>query len=163
MPSTILSWITHSLTIFMHHVRNKASIVIGTAPKKKNKLPNPSESNKEQWNPTYAMLVVLSCLLAYDNIGVDFPLERWSVHTWSCSESVWKLNITKLLSADHVLWRNLLFIFRLGPDPLGRMEDTCIFGHEKIATLLSSSKIMVTSTSMRWNWWSPVSPMIKWG
>ena len=70
------------------------------------------------------MLVVLSCLPAYDNNGVDFPLERWPFHTWSCSESVWKLNITKLLSADHVLWRNLLFIFRSGPDPLGRMEDT---------------------------------------
>ena len=77
-----------------------------------------SQSNKQQWNfTTYAMQEVLSCLPAYDNIVVDFPLER-------CSEDFWKLNITKLLGADHVRWRNLIFIVRSGPDPLGRMKDT---------------------------------------
>ena len=38
--------ITQSLTIFMHHVRNKASIVIGTAPKKKKIFLSQTKNNE---------------------------------------------------------------------------------------------------------------------
>ena len=51
MPSTILSWITHSLTIFMHHVRNKASIVFGTAPKTRISSQIPVSETKNNETP----------------------------------------------------------------------------------------------------------------